>query len=740
VSGPTDAAERLIAEGNRAEDAGKLQEACALYREAARLAPQSAKAHLNLGIALQALGDEAGAVAGYEKALAIDAANPYARYNLGKLRYERGAHAEAEQLLRQALCTRPDFPQARVVLACALDAQGKPEAAATELEAAQPQDFGALFIYAGILRKLGRLDAAASTLRRALAVDPHSLDAHAALFHVLEAKGDPAGAALELEVVLRQRPDWAEVLYSYGCMLRRQLRLEEAEGAFRRALAVEPGHAGAHRMLGEVLLAHCRTLKRYEEALASFDKALAIQPDHADALNNRGLALQELKRYDEALASYDKALAVRSDLAEVLSNRGAALQELRRYDEALASFDKALAIQPDLAEALSNRGIALQELKRYDEALASFGKALAVKPDYADALNNRGNALKELQRHDEALASYNEALAIRPDYAEAHLNQSMCRLLIGDLERGWEQYEWRWASKNFPSPRRKFLQPLWLGKEDIAGRTLLLHAEQGLGDTIQFARYTQAIAQKGARVILEVQPTLRSLMSGISGAHQVLSHGEPLPQFEFHCPLLSLPLAFNTRLPTIPVTTPYLRAAEAAVKTWEDRLGQRNALRVGIVWSGSLANKNDHNRSIALSRLVALASLGARLVSLQNEVRAEDEKALAANKHITHFGSELKDFSDTAALVSLMDLVISVDTSVAHLAGALGKPVWILLPFAPDWRWLLDREDSPWYPTARLFRQPMIGDWDSVIHTVIDSLSKCVGSNPAAIVAMRRRS
>jgi len=258
VSGPTDAAERLIAEGNRAEDAGKLQHACALYREAARLAPQSAKAHLNLGIALQALGDEAGAVAGYEKALAIDAANPYARYNLGKLRYERGAHAEAEQLLRQALRTRPDFPQARVVLACALDAQGKLEAAATELEAAQPHDFGALFIYAGILRKLGRLDAAASALRRALAVDPHSLDAHAALFHVLEAKGDPAGAALELEVVLRQRPDWAEALFNYGCVLKKLMRPAEAETAFRRAIAVDPGFMRAYRMLGGVLLGQCR--------------------------------------------------------------------------------------------------------------------------------------------------------------------------------------------------------------------------------------------------------------------------------------------------------------------------------------------------------------------------------------------------------------------------------------------------------------------------------------------------
>jgi len=274
VSGATEAAERLIAQGNRAEDAGKLEEACALYREAARLAPQSARAHLNLGIALQALGDEAGAVAGYEKALAIDAANPYARYNLGKLRHQRGAHAEAEQLLRQALRTRPDFPQARVVLACVLEAQGKLEAAATEFEAAEPHDFGSLFLYAGVLRKLGRLDAAAEALRRAVALDPHSLDAHAALFHVLEAKGDPAGAALELEVVLRQRPDWAEALYNYGVVLRKLMRAREAEDALRRAVAADPKFARAYRSLGGALLGQCRiaeALELYRRAPRDFE-------------------------------------------------------------------------------------------------------------------------------------------------------------------------------------------------------------------------------------------------------------------------------------------------------------------------------------------------------------------------------------------------------------------------------------------------------------------------------------
>lgn len=298
---PSDAAERLIAEGNRAEDAGKLEEACALYREALRLAPQSARAHLNLGIALHALGDDDGAVARYKQALVLDPANPYAGYNFGKLRYERGAHVEAERLLRQALRSRPDFPEARVVLACALEAQGSMQAAATELEAAlrsRPDDFGALFIYAGVLRKLGRMDDAASALRRALVLDPQSLDTRATLFHVLEAKGDPAGAALELEAVLRQRPDWAEALFNYGCVLNKLMRPTEAQAAFRRTLAVEPGFTRAYRMLGSVLLAQCRI----DEALELYRGA----PRDPDLLSAELFALNasETASEDELFARH----------------------------------------------------------------------------------------------------------------------------------------------------------------------------------------------------------------------------------------------------------------------------------------------------------------------------------------------------------------------------------------------------------------------------------------------------
>jgi hypothetical protein len=388
---------------------------------------------------------------------------------------------------------------------------------------------------------------------------------------------------------------------------------------------------------------------------------------------------------------------------------------MSRFEDAVASYERALAIRPDFAQALYSRGNALMALNRHDEAIASFERALAARPGYAEALNNRGAALQALNRHQEAIASYEQLLAIKPDDAGVHFNASLARLTLGDLLAGWKEYEWRWKSKHFTSRQRDFTQPLWLGRESLAGKTILLHAEQGFGDTLQFVRYAPAVARQGARVLLEVPGALRRLFEGFQGVERVIAKGESLPKFDCHCPLMSLPLAFGTTLQNIPCEVPYLSAPARRVEQWRQQLGTGTKPRVGIVWSGRLTHKNDHNRSIPLSALLPLAGAGVELVSLQKEVRGDDLATLAQFGEIRHFGEELQDFADTAALISLLDIVVSVDTAPAHLAGALGKPVWILLPYRPDWRWLLDREDSPWYPTARLFRQPAIGDWESVI-------------------------
>jgi tetratricopeptide (TPR) repeat protein len=361
-------------------------------------------------------------------------------------------------------------------------------------------------------------------------------------------------------------------------------------------------------------------------------------------------------------------------------------------------------------------------LRRFDEALASYGRALELRPDYSEALMNRGITLHALKRFGEELESYAHALALRPDYAEAHFNEGWCRMLQGDFDRGLRKHEWRWQTGQLKKQIWNFTQPLWRGADDIAGKAILLHAEQGYGDTIQFCRYAQRVAARGARVILRVQAPLRELLGDLSGAAQVLSSGEPLPDFDVHCPLLSLPLAFGTRVETIPAETPYLRVAPQAAARWSNRLGAKSRLRIGLAWSGSTAHKNDHNRSMPLRTFLPLLDCGATFVSLQREVRAGDAGVLQERSDILHFGDELKDFTDTAALIASLDLVIAVDTGVVHLAGALAKPVWVLLPFIPDWRWMLDRDDSPWYPTARLFRQDDSREWDSVVMRVCAAL------------------
>ena len=415
---------------------------------------------------------------------------------------------------------------------------------------------------------------------------------------------------------------------------------------------------------------------------------------------------------------------MRPDYAAALNNRGNTLKELKRFDEALASFDRALAVRPDYADALNNRGNTSKELKRFDEALASYDGALAVRPEHAEALNNRGNSLNEQKRFDEALASYDRALAVRPDYADAHWNESLVRLLTGDFARGWEKFEWRWKNESLNLSPRNFAQPLWLGENGIAGKTILLHSEQGLGDTIQFCRYAPLVAARGARVLLQVPESLQDLMASLAGVAQVIGSTSKLPDFDLHSPLLSLPLAFGTRLDTIPSATPYLSASSESVRSWNISLGLKYRPRIGLVWSGNPAHKNDHNRSIKLETLLPLLDIDATFVSLQKDIHADDASVLKDRSDLLNFGDKLKDFSETAGLVSNLDLVISVDTSVAHLAGALAKPVWVLLPFLSDWRWLLDRDDSPWYPTARLFRQHAAGDWSGVVGDVGVELKK----------------
>jgi len=570
------------------------------------------------------------------------------------------------------------------------------------------------------LQELKRADEALASYDRAIAIKPDYSEAYSNRGVILQMLNRLEEALASYDRAIAFRPDYAEAYFNRGNALRELKRMEEALASYDRAIAIKPGYAEAYSNRGSALQA----LKRAKEALASYDKAIAIKPDNAEAYSNRGVALQELKCVEEALVSYDRAIAIKPDYAEAYSNRGNALRELKRLEEALASYDRAIAIKPDYAEAHYNRGNTLQDLKRVEEALASCDRAIAIKPDYAEAYYNRGNALQELKRLEEALASYDRAIAYKPDYAEAYLNKSLGLLLAGDLGRGWELYEWRWRYELAP---RNFPQPLWLGEEDIVGKTILLHAEQGLGDTIQFCRYAKLVKALGAKVLLEAPKALLGLLSGLEGVDELIEQGKTLPAFDYHSPLLSLPLAFKTDLTKIPSPKPYLAASPEMCDKWAQCLGAKSKPRVGLAWSGNRANRNDRRRSIALETIMASLPMdGFDYISLQWEVRSEDEAARAAltgSGRLRHFGDELADFRNMAALAAAMDVVVCVDTGVAHMCGALGLRTFVLLSYIPDWRWLLDRDDSPWYESLKLYRQGEDRMWGAPLARIAQDLA-----------------
>lgn len=523
--------------------------------------------------------------------------------------------------------------------------------------------------------------------------------------------------------VLKSYPGQFDALHLLGVVKYQRGKLGEAYQLITSALKVNPQSPDALANLAMVLHA----LKRDEEALASVDKALALAPDHLEALNNRGNALLTLKRPQDAMASFERVLVLAPRHVEARVNLGNALAMLSRHAEAIAAYDAAIAVHPGYAGAHFNRGHALHAAGRSAEAVAAFDQTLVLAPSHVGALINRGLACQELNRFDEAVQNYCTVIALEPGHADAHFNEALALLTLGDLHAGFEKFEWRWKRTGMEGQRRSLGKPLWLGEYPLARKTILLHAEQGLGDTIHFVRYAPLVARMGANVILEVQPALKELLEQVEGVSQVIARGDPLPAFDVHCPLASLPLAFRTEAATVPADIPYLAASEDWLAKWRG-LENMPAPRIALAWSGRPTHPNDRNRSIPLARLAPLlanADADARFVSVQRDLR-EADAAVLRNLPVRHVGDHLESFTDTAAVLALCDLVISVDTSIAHLAAAMGRPTWILLPFSPDWRWTLRGEVSSWYPSARLFRQPAPGDWDSVIATVQSELGRWV--------------
>jgi tetratricopeptide (TPR) repeat protein len=537
----------------------------------------------------------------------------------------------------------------------------------------------------------GRLDQAETAYRQALTLAPHHADGQHLLGVIAYQRGRHGEAVVLIRAAIRQRADRGRYHGNLGLALQALGRLDEAAAAYRESVRLEPGFVQGFNNLGNIL----RRTGHHAEAEQAFRRALAVQPDQAEIWNNLATALHQQIRLAEAEAAYRRAIG----------------------------------LKPGLAEAHFGLGYVLFDLGRPAEAEAACQAGLALRPESPDGLHGLGNAQFRLGRQDEAEARYRQALSIDPAHAKVHFNLAHLLLQAGRLEEGWAHFEWRTASHG--AGRRDFVPPLWDG-QPLAQGTLLVHAEQGLGDTLQFCRYLPLVAAR-ARLVVEVQRPLVRLIAGLSGIAEIVVRGEALPPFAAHCPMMSLPRLFGTVLETIPAEIPYLAADPAAVARWRDRLAALPGLRVGLVWAGGVRPDQpeqaaiDGRRSIGLARLAPLAAVpGVSFVSLQKGPPAAQATTPPRGMALHDFTAELDDFADTAALVEALDLVISVDTAVVHLAGALGKPVWVLNRFDTCWRWLRDRTDSPWYPSLRLFAQTAPGDWDGVVASVATALRQVV--------------
>ena len=464
----------------------------------------------------------------------------------------------------------------------------------------------------------------------------------------------------------------------------------------------------------------------FSRAECSFIKSLELMPDRASTLTNLSATQFKLKKYAQAQITAKKAILIEHANAAAYLNLGLIDNELKKYKSAIDFFNIALSLNSDYHEVWNNKAVSLHELKRYEDAISHFDKALTLKPDYHEAWTNKGVSLHRLKRYEDAISHFDKALTLKPDYHEASLSKGLCLLSKGDFESGLPLYESRWYSEKFSEAagRRFFEKPTWLGVESLRDKTILLYGEQGLGDFIHFCRYTKLVSDLGAKVILEAPESLANLLENLEGVSKLIIKGEELPFFDYQCPLLSLPLALNTNISSIPTDIPYLTANPHKIAEWNLKLGKKSNVRVGVVWSSMSNFHEDSTRSLKLIDFVkALPLEGFEYICLQKELKDCDKEFFQAYKNIRFFGDQLNDFSDTAALIECLDIVISSCTSIPHLSAALGKDTRVLLSYVADWRWLIDKEDSPWYPSMKLYRQSIRGDWDSPLLEIKKYLS-----------------
>ncbi len=663
---------------------------------------------------------------------------------------------EAARCCQRALAENPADAEALLLLGLLARQMGQHGAAvalSAEAVRLRPQNPGFHLLLAQANLSAGNADHARASCRRALELSPSLSSAWCLMGDLAWAQGDLPGAQQAWETVARLDGSSARAERLLGHLLCRQGEFEQAIEVYRRGLGKAPHDALLHYALGAALAergnlveakSHCEEALRlrpnfaeaqlnlgnlhYDEgrfaiAALCYRKALALRPAYAKAWCNLGNALQMLGGAREAARCYERTLALDPQLVAAQHNLGNALMARRDFRRAEECFRRSVAMDETRAEHHSSLGNALFQQRRNAEAEACYRRALALDPRYAIAHTNLANVLMRQTRREEMICHYERALQLDPSSAGGHYNLALACLREGRYSEGWAHHEWRWDFRELKLRRRRLAVPQWQG-EPLGGETILLHAEQGLGDTLQFVRYAPLVTERGGRVILEVQSRLARLLRGMPGVDRVVVRGDPLPEIARHCPLMSLPQAFATTIDTLPQRIPYVRAAPqeaaAAFARWPGA-----GLRIGIAWAGNPQHRSDRQRSMPLRALVPLAEVpGITWFSLQMGPACGQMPALARKFSLVDASSESRDFAETAALLATLDLVISVDTSVAHLAGAMGIPLWVVLPQFADWRWMDEREDSPWYPTARLFRQPTGDDWAAPVERMRDELRK----------------
>lgn len=674
---------------------GAYRDALASFDRALAIQPDDAGTLAYRGDTLRLLGQFADALGSYHKAVGVDPVHARALNGIGLISASRGQPREALTWHDRAIAANPDFAEAH-------NGRGI------------------------VLSRLGQFAAALACFTRALTLWPGYADAHVNTGNTLRKMGRFEEALISLDHALALDPGSVDGLYARAGVLAVLDRKLEALAACDRALRLDANLRPALMLRGTLL----GMLGRYQEAVEWFDRLIAQggRPDvfYADAHIGQGNALRESKRLPEAIAAYDRALALFPTHAGAWYDRGRALREMGELQEAVESYTAALESNPRYLEARNYLSSVLATLGRNDEAEAQARLVLSISPTNESAHNNLGNALQRQGRLREAVASFEAAMSLVPDPAGARFNRGMCLLLAGDFENGWRDYEVRtqvreWDTRGWDTAVR----PAWRGQKDVAGQRIMLYSEQGFGDTIQFCRYAPMVAALGAKVLLHVRAPLRPLLESLDPAFDVSDETQPMPRFDQHCSIMSLPFAFRTELATIPNRVPYLAPPEELRMLWRERLGPRHGPRIGLAWSG---NDKPYGRAIPLEIISPLVAMLPEVYCIQRELRPGDVPALAMFQGIRFFGRELRDFADTAALLEQLDLIISIDSSVMHLAGALARPTWAMLPFAADWRWLKSRDDSPWYPTVRLFRQPTSGDWTGVIDRVRHELTGYLGA------------